>query len=227
MVTLITLHMLSSANYDQALGVLKKNTEIAKKAKGFVSRKVVIDIKDRLRGCSITAFNTAGDLEAFRKNPERPTLVTQGSQMFEKTISGNILVFTKVDVDVFKTDNEASNSRANPKSWKNRFTQISLHMFDEKNYEQGLNVLRVNTPIASKQKGFVSRQVYVGIEKPLKGYSVATWETTKDLEYYRTVPGRPEIVHSNDGMNYLKTSTGLLPVFPHVESGVFQVAHEA
>ena len=168
-----------------------------------------------------------GDLDAFRKNPERPTLIFKGSQMFEKGSSGEVLVFTKVDVDVFKVDNEASSSRGNPKSWKNRFTQISLHMFHEKNYQQGLDILRVNTPIASKQKGFVSRQVYVGIDKPLKGYSIATWETMKDLEGYRTVPGRPEIVRGDDGMSYEKTTTGLVPVFPLVESGVFQIAFEA
>ena len=58
MVTLITLHLLSSDNYDHALGVLKKNTDLAKKAKGFVSRKVVIDIKDRLGDTALLLSRT-------------------------------------------------------------------------------------------------------------------------------------------------------------------------
>ena len=40
MVTMITLHMLCAENREQAVGVLTKNTELAREAKGFVSRNI-------------------------------------------------------------------------------------------------------------------------------------------------------------------------------------------
>ncbi len=230
MITLITLHMLSRGNYGQAMGVLTKNTELARKAKGFVSRRVLIDVEDRLKGYSITTWESREDMDAFLKSPERPTLEFEGEEMkvYEKTSSGRVLVFTHVDTGIFKIDVEAANHALSDSStWKGRYAQVSLHMLDARNRERALDVLRGNTSIAAKQEGFVSRQVYVGVEKPLKGYSVATWETKEAMEAFRHVPGRPVIVGGEGDMKYEKTTEGLIPVFPLVDSRVFQTVDEA
>ena len=230
MITLITLHMLSPDNYDQAIGVLTKNTELGRKAQGFVTRKVLIDVENRLRGYSMTTWRSKEVMDKFLQSPERPPLEFEGEDMrvYEKTPSGRVLVFTHVDTDSFETDAEATSATVeNPLSWTGRLAQISLHLLHEENRERGLDVLRRNTPIAAGQPGFVSRQVYVCGYRPLKSYSVATWETREALEAFRSAPGRPVIVHGDDGMTYEKSGETLTPVFPMVQSGVYQTIDEA
>jgi hypothetical protein len=50
MLTMITLHMLSEENREQAKWVLTRNTELARKAKGFISRNIYFCIDDPLKG---------------------------------------------------------------------------------------------------------------------------------------------------------------------------------
>jgi heme-degrading monooxygenase HmoA len=102
MVTMITLHLVEKENRGQAMALLKKNTELAKRAKGFVSRQVVFSVNDSLKGYSITTWKTREDLEAFRVNPDRPPLVTEGKRIYEKTPRGNVLLFTHTDTDIFE-----------------------------------------------------------------------------------------------------------------------------
>ncbi len=104
MITMITLHMLSEGNREQAMEVFKKNTELAQRAKGFVSRQVFISIDDPLKGYSITTWKTREDMENFRKNPERPSLISEGEErrMYEKTPQGDVLVFTHTASDKFE-----------------------------------------------------------------------------------------------------------------------------
>jgi heme-degrading monooxygenase HmoA len=104
MVTMITLHMLSKDNRKQAMEILRKNTELAQKAKGFVSRQVFISANDPLKGYSITTWKTREDMENFRKNPERPPLMFEGEErrIYEKTSQGNILVYTHTENDTFE-----------------------------------------------------------------------------------------------------------------------------
>ena len=103
MITMITLHMISKENREQALAFLKKNTEVAKKAKGLVLRQVFISQKDPLKGYSITSWKTQEDLEAFRKNPDRPRMVTEGkdASVYEVTPKGKVLLFTRTDTEIY------------------------------------------------------------------------------------------------------------------------------
>ncbi len=231
MKTNITLHMLSEENYDHALELLKRITALRKGTRGLAFRRVSVDVKDKLRVITINAFQSDEAEKEYLKNPGRPTLIDEYAggkrRVYEKTPSGNVLVFTHVDAETYEVDTEIVNKKINYKAWENRYTQFSYHGLHEKNRELGLEVLRKNTPIASKQKGFVSRQVYVGADKPLKAYSVTTWETLKDLEAFGSTPGRPVIVNGSDGMNYLKTDKGQVPVFPENTWGVFKTINEA
>ncbi len=230
MVTLITLHMLSPDDYDQSMGVLTKNTELACKAPGFITRKVLIDVNDKLKGYSMTSWETQKNMDDFLASPERPPLEFEGEEkrVYEITPSGRIMVFSLTNSDSFTIDVENNNpSLSDSKIWTGRYTQISLHLLDKNNREQGLDILRRNTPIAAKQPGFVSRQVYVCPKDPLKSYSIATWESKKALDDFKTANGRPVIIHAKDGITYEKTDSGLIPVFPIVDSGVFQTVNEA
>ncbi len=104
MVTMITLHLVAEENRERALAVLKKNTELGKKVKGFVSRHIFFSMNDPLKGYSITTWETREDLEAFRVNPERPTLVHEGKErrVYEKTSEGLALLFSHTDSDIFE-----------------------------------------------------------------------------------------------------------------------------
>ena len=103
MVTMITLHRLSRENRDQAMYVLTKNTELSRKAKGFVSREVFFSTDDPLKGYSITTWDSREALENFRTHPERPPLQGEGGAIHALTPDGPVLVFTHVDSDVFES----------------------------------------------------------------------------------------------------------------------------
>ncbi len=104
MVTMITLHMLSAENREQALGVLTKNTELSRKAKGFISRNIYFCVDDPLKGYSITTWESREDLENFKVSPARPTLKeeSKGGPMHVETAAGPVLVFTSTDTSVFE-----------------------------------------------------------------------------------------------------------------------------
>ncbi len=104
MVTMINLHMVNPEQRERAIRLLKKNTELARKAKGFVSREIYFSAKDPLKGYSIATWETREDMEAFLKSPGRPALVTEGKEkrVYEKTPEGNVLLFTSTDPDVFE-----------------------------------------------------------------------------------------------------------------------------
>ena len=104
MVTMITLHMVAKENREQAMALLKKNTDLAKKAKGLISRQVFFAVDDPLKGYSITSWKSREDMEAFRLNPERPPLVYEGKEKraYEKTPKGNVLLFTSTVTEIFE-----------------------------------------------------------------------------------------------------------------------------
>ena len=104
MYTQITLHIVAKENYDKAMDLLKVNTQLAKKAKGFVSREVFFDINDSLKGYSITSWKTKKDLEVFRDSPERPPLSIEGTDrsVYLLTKKAKVLLFTRTDSAVFK-----------------------------------------------------------------------------------------------------------------------------
>lgn len=104
MVTMINLHMVNPEQRERAIRLLKKNTELARRAKGFISREIYFSAKNPLKGYSIATWKTREDMEAFLKSPGRPALVTEGAEkrVYEKTPDGNVLLFTSTDPDVFE-----------------------------------------------------------------------------------------------------------------------------
>jgi|GEM_PF-2802856 len=104
MVTMITMHMLSKENFDKAKWVLTTNTELSRRAKGFLSRNIYFCLDDPLKGYSITTWETREDLENFKVSPERPPLESEvkGGPIHLQTESGPVLVFTSTDTDIFE-----------------------------------------------------------------------------------------------------------------------------
>jgi len=101
---MITLHMLTKEHRQQAIGVLTKNTELSRKAQGFISREIFFALDDPLKGYSITTWETREDLENFRVNPERPPLKREGDDGAINLITsdGPLLVFTHTNTDIFE-----------------------------------------------------------------------------------------------------------------------------
>jgi heme-degrading monooxygenase HmoA len=104
MITQINLHIVNPAERERAIRLLKKNTELARKAKGFISREIYFSAKDPLKGYSIATWASREDLEAFRINPDRPPLVIEGPEkrVYEKTPDGNVLLFTSTDPEIYE-----------------------------------------------------------------------------------------------------------------------------
>ena len=103
-VTRLTLHIVAKKNRKRALALLIRNTELARKAKGFVARQIFFSKKDALKGYSITTFKTLKDMETFSANPERPPLEIKGKarQVYEKIPAGNILLFSHTESDLYE-----------------------------------------------------------------------------------------------------------------------------
>lgn len=102
MVTMITLHMLTEETFDQAINLLTVNTELSRKANGFISRNIYFSNKNRLKGYSVTSWETREDCDNFAASPERPPLKAEGDLVYEITDAGPVLLFTYVDSDVFE-----------------------------------------------------------------------------------------------------------------------------
>ena len=104
MVTMITLHLLVKENREQAIGVLTKNTELSRKAPGFISREIFFALDAPLKGYSVTTWNTREDLENFRASPERPPLKREGNNgaINLLTSDGPLLVFSHTNTDIFE-----------------------------------------------------------------------------------------------------------------------------
>ncbi len=104
MVTMINLHIVNPEQRDRAMWLLKTNTELARKAKGFVSREIFFSTSDPLKGYSIATWETREDMQAFLKSPGRPSLITEGPEkrVYENTPDGKVLLFTSTNPDVFE-----------------------------------------------------------------------------------------------------------------------------
>ena len=102
MVTMITLHLLAADNFDQAIALLEINTHLSRKAKGFISRNIYFSTKDRLKGYSVTTWETREDCDNFAASPERPPLEADGDLVYEITDNGPVLLFTYTDSDIFE-----------------------------------------------------------------------------------------------------------------------------
>ena len=105
MITLVTLHIVNEAHREQALWLLKRNTELARQAKGFVSRDILFSKKDPSRGYSITTWESEADMDRFLKSPDRPPLEHEGDEkrVYLRTPEGGrVLLFTRTDSDRYE-----------------------------------------------------------------------------------------------------------------------------
>jgi len=104
MITMITLHIVNAENRKQAMALLKKNTELARKARGFISRDIFFAQGDPLKGYSVTTWKSRQDMKRFLKNPKRPPLVHEGPDrsVYEITKKGKVLLFTRTYSDIFE-----------------------------------------------------------------------------------------------------------------------------
>jgi heme-degrading monooxygenase HmoA len=99
MITLVTLHIVHEPNREEALWLLRRNTELARQAPGFVSREVLFSRKDPSRGYSITTWQTEEDMDRFLQSPERPPLTHEGEEgrVYLSTPEGPRLLFSRTD----------------------------------------------------------------------------------------------------------------------------------
>jgi heme-degrading monooxygenase HmoA len=99
MITLVTLHVVNEPHREEALWLLRRNTELARQAKGFVSREVLFSKKEPSKGYSITAWETEEDMDRFLASPDRPALEYEGEEtrVYLKTATGRVLLFTRTD----------------------------------------------------------------------------------------------------------------------------------
>ena len=104
MIRLITLHVVNEPNRELALWLLKRNTELARQAKGFVSRDIFFSKKDPSKGYSITTWESEADMERFLKSPERPPLEYEGEEtrVYLRRPEGRVLLFTRTDSDRYE-----------------------------------------------------------------------------------------------------------------------------
>ena len=102
-------------------------------------------------------------------------------------------------------------------------TRVTLHIVYKKNRRQALALLNKNTVLARKAKGFVARHVYFAKEDPLRGYSITTFKTRKDMETFSANPERPPLEFKGKARQvYEKTAKGSILLFTHTESAIYE-----
>src|SRR5262245_41490541 len=99
MITLVTLHIVNEAHREEALWLLRRNTELASQAKGFVSRSVLFSKKNPSKGYSITTWESEEDMDRYLKSEERQPREYEGEEtrVYLKTPTGRVLLFIRTD----------------------------------------------------------------------------------------------------------------------------------
>ena len=72
MFTTISIHIVNESKFDTAIDTFTKNTHLARKQKGFISRQILVTPKDGNKIPTVTNWETKEDIEAWAKNPQRP-----------------------------------------------------------------------------------------------------------------------------------------------------------
>ncbi len=91
MFTTVSLHWVNEGKFDEAMAVFKKNTELARKQEGFVSRQILVSQNDPLKITTATTWETRGQLDTWAKNPDRP-----------RSPAGAPPRFSKIEMDVYE-----------------------------------------------------------------------------------------------------------------------------
>lgn len=109
MITVLVLHVIAAENREQAEALIVRNTTDAKKAPGFVSRRILYSVDEPLVCYSVTSWRTQADFDAFRTRPERPATETEGEErrIYERTDAGRRLLFSRSENTIcFEADKE-------------------------------------------------------------------------------------------------------------------------
>ena len=72
------------------------------------------------------------------------------------------------------------------------FTTISIHQVNPGQKETALDIFKTNTILGRNQQGFISRDIFVSVEDPMKITTVTSWETKSQLEAWAKNPERPK-----------------------------------
>ena len=102
MITVLVLHVGAAENRAQAEALILRNTADAKKARGFVSRRILYSVDDPLVCYSVTSWSTRADLDAFRTRPGRPAVETEGKEgcIYERSDGGRRLLFSRSETTI-------------------------------------------------------------------------------------------------------------------------------
>ena len=72
------------------------------------------------------------------------------------------------------------------------FTTVSIHKCNPGQKEKALDIFTTNTVLARKQGGFISRDILIAVEDPMKITTVTSWETREQLDAWASNPDRPK-----------------------------------
>ena len=72
------------------------------------------------------------------------------------------------------------------------FTTVSIHQMLPGTEKKAIEMFSIGTRIARKLKGFISRDILIGVDDALKLTTVTSWQTMEQLEAFKTTPGRPK-----------------------------------
>jgi hypothetical protein len=102
MITVLVLHVIAAKNRAHAEALILQNTADAKKAQGFVSRRILYSMDNPFVCYSVTSWITRADLDAFRMRAGRPALETEGKEarIYERGDGGRRLLFSRSETTI-------------------------------------------------------------------------------------------------------------------------------
>jgi heme-degrading monooxygenase HmoA len=108
MITVLVLHVIAAENREHAEALILRNTTDAKKARGFVSRRILYSVDDPLVCYSVTSWRTQADFDAFRTRRGRPAVETEGEErrIYERTDAGWRLLFSRSENTICSESDE-------------------------------------------------------------------------------------------------------------------------
>jgi len=102
MITVLVLHVIAAENRAKAEALIVRNTADAKRAQGFVSRRILYSVDNPLLCYSVTSWRTQADLDAFRTRSDRPAVEIEGEErrIYERTNTDRRLLFTRSETKI-------------------------------------------------------------------------------------------------------------------------------
>ena len=72
------------------------------------------------------------------------------------------------------------------------FTTVSIHEMVPGTEQRAIEMFSIGTRIARKLEGFISRDILIAVDDPLKLTTVTSWQTMEQLEAFKATSGRPK-----------------------------------